>query len=71
MTDFAEGDKVVLIDSDGCLDDWSDFRGTVMTVTSGEFGRLHIRIKPAMNRPDGFKMQPFYWDRELIIKEDW
>lgn len=71
MTDFAEGDKVILIDHDDCNDDWSDVRGTVMEMSPSTARGQYIRIKPVTDRPDGFKLTPFFWERDLVIKEEW
>lgn len=71
MTDFAEGDKVVLIDSPTCTDDWSDVRGTVTRVSEILSKDGMVQITPVTPRPDGFGLSSFFWDSSLLVKEEW
>lgn len=69
MTDFAEGDKVVLIDSEDCKDDWSDVRGVISRISTIANDEM-IRITPTVDRPDGHGRASFIWEKNLLIKDE-
>lgn len=66
--DFYEGEKVILIDSPGAVDDWTDITGVVRTTKLGVQGIGDVAINPTVDRPDGHRRTFFMWPAELIVK---
>jgi hypothetical protein len=66
MNEFKVGDKVVLTDSDGAVEDWTGVTGTVV----GFDGSWGVKIHPHYNRPDGHGTDWFYWPFELTQKSE-
>jgi hypothetical protein len=67
MNKFEVNDKVVLLDADGAVDDWTGVTGTVMKINEDpSFGEL--QICPSVDRPDGYGRNWFYWSSDLARK---